>query len=181
MKRTTTKPIATRCNATLQRNRFVEEYVKDPDPTQAAIRSGYPRKSARLIGRRLLEDAEVVAAIEQGKAEAAAAADSLWMREVWTLATTPVGPRTAQIKLAALTLLNRARPDVDGRGRRGGGGSRGPLGGDGAESREPGQVILYLPDNGRGDGPPPLPPIPRRNSELSDHSTNDSSGLQTES
>src|SRR5215470_11329813 len=111
MKRTTTKPIATRCNAALQRNRFVEEYVKEPNPTQAAIRSGYPRKSAHLIGRRLLEDDEVLAAVDRGRAEAAAAGRSIWMREVWGLATTPVGPRTAQIKLAALTLLARELPD----------------------------------------------------------------------
>jgi hypothetical protein len=79
--------IAARRDATLQRDRFVEEYLKEPNPTQAAIRSGYPRKSAHLIGRRLLQDAEVLAAVDQGRAEAAAAVPSLWMREVWTLAT----------------------------------------------------------------------------------------------
>jgi hypothetical protein len=85
-----------------------------------------------------------------------------------------------QIKLAALTLLDRALPDVaqvDGGGRRGAGRSRRPMGGDDAESREYDEVVLYLPDNGRGDGPVPLPSL---NSELPNHSTNDSSGLQTE-
>jgi hypothetical protein len=163
-----------------QRDRFVEEYVKDPNPTQAAIRSGYPRKSAHLIGRRLLEDPEVLAAVEQGHAYADASARSMWMREVQTLATTTVDPRTGQVKLAALTLLRRALPDVlqvDGGAGRRGGTSRGPGGGDDAE-RECGTVLI-LPDNGRGDGPVPLPPLSSLNSDRPNRSTNDSSGLQT--
>jgi len=175
--------IAARRDATLQRDRFVEDYLKDPNPTQAAIRSGYPRKSAHLIGRRLLEDPEVLAAVEQGRAEAGAAGQSAWTREVRRLATLPVNPRTKQIKLAALALWRRALSDefqVDGGGESGGGRSRGPKGGDDADSREPG-TVLVLPDNGRGDGPVPLPPFPSLNSKRPNQSTNDSSGLQTES
>jgi phage terminase small subunit len=73
MKRMTKKAIAARRNTTLQRDRFVEEYLKNLNPTQAAIRSGYPKKSAHLTGCRLLKDAEILAAVDQGKAEAAAA------------------------------------------------------------------------------------------------------------
>ena len=47
MKRMTKKAIATRRNTTLQRDRFVEEYLKNLNPTQAAIRSGYPSLSNR--------------------------------------------------------------------------------------------------------------------------------------
>lgn len=37
-----------------KREKFVEEYVKDGNATQAAIRAGYSPKSARVTGHRLL-------------------------------------------------------------------------------------------------------------------------------
>jgi phage terminase small subunit len=170
--------IAARRDATLRRDRFVEEYQKDLNPTQAAIRSGYQRKSAHLIGRRLLMDAEVLAAVDRGRAEAAAAARSVSMREGLSLATTtPVNPRTMPIKLAALTLLRRALPDVFHMDDRGDGKGHGPMSGDGAERPDYSEVVLYLPDNGRGDGPVPLPPL---KSKLPKPSPNDSSSLKTE-
>lgn len=39
--------------------RFVEEYAKDRNGTQAAVRAGYSRKSAHAQGCRLLSDADV--------------------------------------------------------------------------------------------------------------------------
>ena len=100
-----------------QRDRFVEEYVKDLNPIQAAIRAGYTRKSAHVTGCRLLEDPKVLAAVEQGKAKAAAAAlvdREAWVREVSSLATTLVSSRfvTPRIKLAALNLKGRALRDM---------------------------------------------------------------------
>src|SRR5262245_3453026 len=138
MKRMTKKTIAARRDATRQRDRFVAEYLKDFNSTQAAIRAGYPRKSAHLIGRRLLEEPEVVAAVEQGKREAAAADQ-------------------------------RARHG-DGRRGRGARKSRGPMGGDNAEGRAPGTIVIVLPDNGPLPAPSGYPaasvPTPSRNSEL---------------
>ena len=48
---------------------FVEEYLKDLNATQAAIRAGYSPKSAYSTGERLLRNAEVEAAVKQGKRE----------------------------------------------------------------------------------------------------------------
>src|SRR5262249_25046655 len=78
MKRMTKKTIAASRDAMRQRDRFVAEYLKDFNSTQAAIRAGYSRKSAHLIGRRLLEEPEVVAAVKRGKREAAAADQRAW-------------------------------------------------------------------------------------------------------
>lgn len=47
--------------------RFVEEYLVDLNATQAAIRSGYSRRTAEKIGSENLHKPEVSAAIEQGK------------------------------------------------------------------------------------------------------------------
>jgi phage terminase small subunit len=43
--------------------RFVAEYLKDSNATQAALRAGYPAKSARQQGSRLLSNAAIRAAI----------------------------------------------------------------------------------------------------------------------
>ena len=45
--------------------RFVEEYAKDRNGTQAAIRAGYSRKSAHAQACRLLSDAEIQRLIEE--------------------------------------------------------------------------------------------------------------------
>jgi phage terminase small subunit len=49
---------------TEKRRRFVEEYLKDLNGTQAAIRAGYAPGSAKVEGSRLLADANVRQAIQ---------------------------------------------------------------------------------------------------------------------
>lgn len=48
--------------------RFVEEYLKDLNATQAAIRAGYSEKTAEQIGYQLLQNPSVSTAIEAEKA-----------------------------------------------------------------------------------------------------------------
>ena len=48
---------------------FVQEYLKDLNATQAAIRAGYSEKTAQEQGSRLLSHAMVKAAVEEAKAE----------------------------------------------------------------------------------------------------------------
>lgn len=55
--------------------RFVAEYLKDLNGTQAAIRAGYSAKSARVQGTRLLADAAIAAAVAKKTAERLAKAD----------------------------------------------------------------------------------------------------------
>jgi hypothetical protein len=54
---------------TPKQQRFVAEYVKDLNATQAAIRAGYSAKTAKQIGSRLLTNVDVAAAVaaKQGK------------------------------------------------------------------------------------------------------------------
>lgn len=47
--------------------RFIEEYVKDFNATQAAIRAGYSKKTAYSQGQRLLKHVELAAEIEKRK------------------------------------------------------------------------------------------------------------------
>jgi len=49
---------------TEQKKRFVDEYLKDLNITQAAIRSGYSPKAAYSTGQRVMKDDEVRALIE---------------------------------------------------------------------------------------------------------------------
>ena len=60
---------------TLRRQRFVDEYLLDGNATQAAIRAGYARASARVEGSRLLTSAAVQAAVARGNAARARRAD----------------------------------------------------------------------------------------------------------
>ncbi|MDF3636413.1 terminase small subunit, partial [Enterobacter cloacae] len=50
---------------TAQQRRFVAEYLKDGNATQAAIRAGYSKKSAEQIGYQLLQKTSVAQAIAQ--------------------------------------------------------------------------------------------------------------------
>lgn len=54
---------------------FVQEYLKDPNATQAAIRAGYSAKTAYSQGQRLLKHVEVAAAIQAGQARIAERAE----------------------------------------------------------------------------------------------------------
>jgi phage terminase small subunit len=49
---------------TPKKNKFVLEYLKDNNATQAAIRSGYSNKTAYSQGQRLLKNVEIKAAID---------------------------------------------------------------------------------------------------------------------
>jgi preprotein translocase subunit SecD len=48
-----------------QQRRFVAEYLKDGNATQAAIRAGYSEKTAEQIGYQLLQKTSVAQAIAQ--------------------------------------------------------------------------------------------------------------------
>jgi phage terminase small subunit len=50
-----------------KRQRFVAEYLKDMNATQAAIRAGYSEKTARSIGSELLTIPDVAAAVAAGR------------------------------------------------------------------------------------------------------------------
>lgn len=47
-----------------KQKRFVQEYLIDPNATQAAIRAGYSQKSARYIARDLLERPQITKEIQ---------------------------------------------------------------------------------------------------------------------
>jgi phage terminase small subunit len=52
-----------------KQERFIEEYLKDLNATQAAIRAGYSKRTAKSQGQRLLTKADVLARIEDLKKE----------------------------------------------------------------------------------------------------------------
>jgi hypothetical protein len=49
---------------TARQQRFVEEFVKDANATQAAVRAGFSKKSARRQGTRLSTDVHIRAAVD---------------------------------------------------------------------------------------------------------------------
>lgn len=50
-----------------RQKRFVEEIVIDPNATQAAIRAGYSKKTARSIGQRLLTNVDIKKEIQKAR------------------------------------------------------------------------------------------------------------------
>lgn len=52
-----------------KQKRFVAEYLKDANATQAAIKAGYSAKTARQIGARLLSHVNVRSALDAGAAK----------------------------------------------------------------------------------------------------------------
>lgn len=52
-----------------KQRRFVEEYLRDLNATQAAIRTGYSKKTAASQGERLLRNAEISAAVRNAQEE----------------------------------------------------------------------------------------------------------------
>ena len=54
-----------------KQTRFVAEYLKDLNATQAAIRSGYSAKTAEQIGSRLLRNVGVAVAVAKGQSRVA--------------------------------------------------------------------------------------------------------------
>jgi len=57
---------------TPRQKRFVDAYLLNPNATQAAIRAGYGKKNADVVGPRLLGDVGVAAAIADGQQRLAA-------------------------------------------------------------------------------------------------------------
>ena len=53
-----------------KQSRFVEEYLIDLNATQAAIRAGYSKKTAREQAARMLSKVNISAAIQAGQADA---------------------------------------------------------------------------------------------------------------
>ena len=53
------------------RRKFVQEYLIDCNASAAAIRSGYSEDTSRQAGHKLMQDPEVIAAIEEGQRHAA--------------------------------------------------------------------------------------------------------------
>lgn len=66
---------------------FVEEYLRDYNATQAAIRAGYAAESAGVEGCRLLKDAKVKKALEKRKKALLAAISEDQYRTAMTLQT----------------------------------------------------------------------------------------------
>ena len=50
---------------TAKQKRFCEEYLVDCNATQAAIRTGYSKKTARAVGQRLLTNVDIKKYIDQ--------------------------------------------------------------------------------------------------------------------
>jgi phage terminase small subunit len=65
-----------------KRQRFVLEYLKDLNATQAAIRAGYSPRTANEQGARLLANASIRTAVQDAKAERA---KSLQVDAAWVL------------------------------------------------------------------------------------------------
>ena len=53
-----------------RQRRFADEYLIDLNATQAAIRAGYSEKTARSQGQRLLTNADIQSAIQNGQESA---------------------------------------------------------------------------------------------------------------
>lgn len=75
---------------TAQQRRFVAEYLKDGNATQAAIRAGYSKKSAEQIGYQLLQKTSVAQAIARQQrasiVRTLGSADEV-LAQMWQLAT----------------------------------------------------------------------------------------------
>ncbi len=59
--------MATKTNLTPRQERFAEEFLVDFNATQAAIRSGYSSKGAKVQGHRLLTNDNVMKVIQAGR------------------------------------------------------------------------------------------------------------------
>jgi phage terminase small subunit len=70
---------------TLKQRRFVNEYCVDENATQATIRAGYSENGAGQQGHLLLKNIDILAAIEERKAEVAVAASVTpeWVASQW--------------------------------------------------------------------------------------------------
>ena len=69
-------------NITGKQAKFISEYTKDFNATQAAIRAGYSPKTAYSIGQRLLKNVEVQAAMKEHRNKGIA--DRETRQKFWT-------------------------------------------------------------------------------------------------
>ena len=58
-----------------KQRKFVQEYLKDLNATQAAIRAGYSKKTARSIANELLTKPDIRAAVQAGQKKSAERAE----------------------------------------------------------------------------------------------------------
>ena len=67
----------------LRQHRFVQEYLKDANAKQAAVRAGYSPRTAHSCGPRLLANAAVIAALAEARERGAkkAQVDAAWVLE----------------------------------------------------------------------------------------------------
>jgi phage terminase small subunit len=65
---------------TNKRLAFVNEYLRDFNATQAAIRAGYSPNTARSQGQRLLTNVDIAAAVKEGIAEKGMGAEEVLLR-----------------------------------------------------------------------------------------------------
>lgn len=99
---------------TPKQQRFVEEYLKDLNATQAAIRAGYSKKTAYRIGATLVQKTSVAAAIDQAKKKRASRTEitaERVLRELARLAFSDVADyvevRDDEVRVRDLTELNK--------------------------------------------------------------------------
>ena len=89
---------------------FVQEYLKDLNGTQAAIRAGYSKKTANEQAARLLANASVQAAVTKGREKLAAKAEVTAERVLNGLlaeATADDGPTCKTARVKAWELLGK--------------------------------------------------------------------------
>ena len=119
-----------------RQERFVQEFLVDPNATRAARRAGYSNKTADRIGSRLLRNVEVAAAVKQGqdaRAERTQVTADMVVRELGFIAFGVMGdffdqntgrllditelPHEAQARLASIEVVrertHRVSTDVD--------------------------------------------------------------------
>jgi phage terminase small subunit len=117
--------------------RFCEEYSRRPNATKAAAAAGYSKKTAYAQGSRLLKNVEVIEYLQQldaeRRAEGIATADEIRMYLSSTMRNQSAKDAD---RLRAAELLAKTKGMFL------------------AEGRDPGEegtgnVIIYIPDNGR--------------------------------
>ena len=84
-----------------RRQRFVAEYLKDPNATQAAIRAGYSEKTAIAQGSRLLTFVDVQEAIDKGRkrlAERSEITQERILSRLWEMAEDPETPHVSRVR-----------------------------------------------------------------------------------
>ena len=96
-----------------KQRRFVAEYLKDCNATQAAIRAGYSKKTAHSAGPRLLGNVGVALEIEKGQAKHLdqAIATRAERQKFWTDVMTGMVDADMRDRLKASELLGKSEAD----------------------------------------------------------------------